>query len=37
MHVHLGGKEAENILDSIKVKTCRRLELKEAFQDFPVT
>ena len=32
-HVHLDGKENEQILSCIK-RTCRRLKLKEALQDF---
>lgn len=37
LHMHIGGKVAENLLDYIKVKTYRRRKLKEALEDFPVS
>lgn len=37
LHMHIGGKEAKNILDYLKVRSCRRRKLKEALEDFPVT
>ena len=37
MHVHIDGKENKMILNHTKIKTCNRLKLEEALQDFLVT
>ena len=37
IHVHIDGKENKMIINHTKIKTCNRLKLKEALQDFLVT